>query len=210
MTSSDPDDDQLAELLGDQLRYARERIAVFRESVGRLQVTGEVDGVRAVFGSGDALALREFTVAPQMLARYSSSDLADVVKTVLADAHQRFNERFKQLYRDLDLWGLFGWDTSSTSPTVSSTRHVESSRSGELLMSFDDRSVVADVYLAPAVVSTWTGQQVGERVQDMYTAALTAAVARERAEMQRRGVEKLERLPSVSEVTEYRRRYFNF
>lgn len=210
MTSSDPDDDQLAELLGDQLRYARERIAVFRESVGRLQVTGEVDGVRAVFGSGDALALREFTVAPQMLARYSSSDLADVVKTVLADAHQRFNERFKQLYRDLDLWGLFGWDTSSTSPTVSSTRHVESSRSGELLMSFDDRSVVADVYLAPAVVSTWTGQQVGERVQDMYTAALTAAVARERAEMQRRGVEKLERLPSVSELTEYRRRYFNF
>ncbi|MCV7200822.1 hypothetical protein H7J71_02195 [Mycolicibacterium peregrinum] len=210
MTSSDPDDDQLAELLGDQLRYARERIAVFRESMGRLEVSGEVDGVRAVFGCGDALALREFTVAPQMLARCSSSDLADVIKTVLADAHQRFNEQFKELYRDLDLWGLLGWETSSTCPTVSSIRHVESSRSGDLLMSFDDRSVVADVYLAPAVVSTWTGQQVGERVQDMYTAALTAAVAREGAEMQRRGVEKLERLPSASEVTEYRRRYFDF
>lgn len=204
MTASDPDHRELVELI----RHQRERVAVFRDSVAHLQVSGEADGVRAVFACGDALALREFAITPEALARCSSSELAGVIKTVLADAHQRFDEQFRELVTELN--HVLGFNISAY-PTVSSGRHVESSRSGDLLMSFDDRCVVVDVYLAPAVVSTWTAQQVGERVQDMYTAALSDAEAREGAEHCKRcAVEKPERFPSASDVTEYRRRYLDF
>lgn len=202
MTASDPDRDELAELIRDQ----EQRIATFHDSMAHLQISGEADGVRAVFGTEEARALREFTVAPQTLARCSSSELASIIKTVLADTHQRFKEQFWELFTDM-MTGL-GFGGTSDYPAVSSGRHVESSHSGDLVMSFDDRCVVVDVYLAPAVVSTWTAQQVGERVQDMYTAALLDAVARnsERFAAATPGAE----LPSTSEVTEFRRRYLDF
>lgn len=205
MTASDPDHEELAELI----RHQREGIAVFRDSAARLRVSGEADGVRAVFACGDALALHEFTVSPHTLGRCSSSELAGIIKTVLADAHQRFNDQFQGLLTDLK--STLGLHISSVHPTVSSSRHVEWSRSGDLLMSFDDRCVVVDVYLAPAVTSTWTAEQLGDRVQDVYTAALLAAAAREGADYCQRSASVAPgKFPSASEVTEFRRRYLDF
>ncbi|MBN3459671.1 hypothetical protein JNN96_37195 [Mycobacterium sp. DSM 3803] len=233
--------DPYTEQVAASIAHWRERHAAWKEVVSDLRVSGSSNGVYAAFDFAYGAKLDELTVTPEALAKSSREELAAAIKTVLADTCQQGTAQFMELYAryvghpgdprfEPEILGkpFVGLPdlpedvvveqtpsiTAAEEPSVPEPDHTESSRSGAVSITIKAWSHVAtDVELSQAVVETWTPQQIGERIKNVYTAATMAVAADARKAMNSHGANIESGTPGYpddADVAEYRREYLDF